>query len=964
MGRRARWRRASRTAALGLALGVAAPLAAQSITQPGQPWRTLTTTHFVFHAPAALEPWTRHIAARMESYAAAVTSFIGHAPAGRVTVIVDDPSGDANGFVVPLLGEPVIVLWPTPPAPSLTFGEYRDWGEILAVHEFAHVAHLTYPSRNPRERFFWSLLPAQVGPVARKSPAWVIEGFATLVEGRLTGVGRPHSATRAAVLRQWALEGKLPAYGALDNVNTFLGGAMRYLVGSAYLEWLAERKGDVGLEHVWRRLSAREPRTFNAAFAGVYGAPPADLYGRFVVELTEHALRARDAVEELGVVQGDLFQRLAWNTGEPAVSPDGAHVAVSLRQPNQPARLVVWRTAPEAVDSVLLRRRAQILARDSLDVAPFDSFPLPRRAVATLRSVAGAGYNNPRWMSDGAHILVSREVPLGNGASRPDLFLWSWKTARVRRLTRGAGMRFADPAPDGRRAVASRCDAGRCGLALVDLASGAWRDLIPGAFDVSWHRPRWSPEGSRIAASVQREGRWQVAVVEVESGRVTFVEPNDSASRHSPVWVGDELIVVSDRGGVPNLELLDPARATVHAITRVVGAVTAPDYAASDGAIWYLDLHANGLDLRRHASSSAPSTADPVSLPPGLQPIAPPARAPGMQFDSSNAVTTKGYGLGPRFWRYFPGFGAGADGAFVLLALTNYDPAGKLGVLAQGAYGTTRAWRGAALGIAWHGWAPFDVLVQAFASEQRLQQHVGDLTYAAGALAIGRAFNFGANAWSWQLGASAGRVGRGDTSGFRRVHAHGELAYAWRRTNGLWRQVGARVLSSGGQSGDTDVRRGQASLGATAAAGSLRLRLSAAGGRLLMDTDSLSVGRERFEAFSTGGLAPPLFDERLLPQRISVPALPAASSMGHAYAAYRAALSRSGTPVSLYAAWFKVYDPSGPWQRLIGGEGEQFFPSIGFASLPNVTLQYGAAYSLDDPRRHRWTLYGGARFAP
>ncbi len=956
MGRRARWRRMTRAGCCALSLGAAGPAAAQGITQPAQPWRTLTTTHFVFHAPAALEAWTRHVAARMESYATAVTAFVGHAPAERVTIIVDDPSGDANGFAVPLLGAPVMMLWPTPPTPSIAFGDHRGWGEILAVHEYAHIAHLTYPSRNPRERFWWSLLPARVGPVARKTPPWVFEGFATLIEGRLTGNGRPHSAGRAAVLRQWALEGKLPAYAALNHTSTFLGGAMRYLVGSAYLEWLARRKGDVSLEHVWRRLSARESRTFDAAFAGVYGAPPADLYGRFVVELTEQALRTRAAVEDVGIVEGGLFQRLAWNSGEPAVSHDGAHVAIALRQPNRPSRLVVWRTAAHGVDSALLRRRAMVLARDSLDVAPFDSFPLPRRAVATLRSPAGAGYNNPRWLADGEQILVSREVPLGNGASRPDLFLWSWKSARVRRVTRGAGMRLADPAPDGRRAIASRCDAGRCGLALVDLASGAWRDLVSGSFDVSWHRPRWSRDGQRVAASVQRGGRWQIGVVDVTTGEVRYIVPNDDASRHSPVWLGPNLLVVSDLGGIPHLELVNPDSATAHTITRVLGAVTAPEYSPQDRTIWYLDLHANGLDLRRLDVGRAPALVH-LALPPELAPIAPIPRAPGATFDSSGAVTTRGYGLGPRAWRYFPGFGAGADGVFALVALSNYDPAGKLGVVAQGAYGATRAWRGASLGAAWRGWTPFVLSAQGFISEQ------ASLRFDGGALTAGRTFDFGSRAWSWQLGLSHGQVSRNDTTELRRVHAYGALTYAWRRSYGLWRQFAVRLYGSGGETGPTNVRRGTASLGASAALGSLRVRLSANGGRVALDPDSSSPAA-RFETFSVGGLAPPFFDDGLLPQRLSVPALPAGTSSGRAYTAYRAALSQSGMPASLYAAWFKVYDPSGRWQRLIGGEREQFFPSIGFASLPHVTLQYGAAYSLDDPRRHRWTLYAGARFAP
>ena len=145
----------------------------------------------------------------------------------------------------------------------------------------------------------------------------------------------------------------------------------------------------------------------------------------------------------------------------------------------------------------------------------------------------------------------------------------------------------------------------------------------------------------------------------------------------------------------------------------------------------------------------------------------------------------------------------------------------------------------------------------------------------------------------------------------------------------------------------------------------LRLRFAASGGRVSLDPDSSATGPAGgFETFAIGGLAPPLFDARVLPQRISLPALPAGSAAGRAFVSYRTTLSAPGLPASLYGAWFRVYDPNGDWNRLIGAEGEQAFASIGFASLPNVSLQYGAAYSIDDPRRHRWTLYAGARFAP
>ena len=86
------------------------------------------------------------------------------------------------------------------------------------------------PSRSRWQRVLWRLSPAQLGPIVRKAPRWVTEGYATYIEGELTGSGRPHGAFRAAVLRQWALEGTLPPYSALDRRDGYWEGAMAYLV--------------------------------------------------------------------------------------------------------------------------------------------------------------------------------------------------------------------------------------------------------------------------------------------------------------------------------------------------------------------------------------------------------------------------------------------------------------------------------------------------------------------------------------------------------------------------------------------------------------------------------------------------------------------------------------------------------------------------------------------------------------
>ncbi|HSJ62261.1 MAG TPA: hypothetical protein VK922_00020, partial [Gemmatimonadaceae bacterium] len=380
----ARPRRAA-AAATGLALLCAAGVGAQlpDRARPHLDWRTTSTAHFAFHYPAEMERWTLDVARRMDAVHEAVSRYIGWSPATRIHVIVDDPTNSSNGSAWPVLGAPSILLWPTPPDPTSTIGHSRGWGEMLAVHEYAHLAHLTRPSRNPLRGFLFSLLPVTPSPVSLKAPRWVFEGYATLVEGALTGSGRPYGTVRPAMLRQRALEGRLPSYGQLDALEGYAGGAMAYLAGSAYLEWLAARAGDSAMVHLWRRLSARHDRGFAEAFAGVFGDSPQTLYGRFTAEVTAEAMAVEDTLRAAGLVSGDTLLALRYGTGAPSVSPDDSLIAAVVRSRDQPPRLVVWETA---VDTAAVRRmrlaRERLLRADPDDVPPVQAGPRPRRAGA------------------------------------------------------------------------------------------------------------------------------------------------------------------------------------------------------------------------------------------------------------------------------------------------------------------------------------------------------------------------------------------------------------------------------------------------------------------------------------------------------------------------------------------------------------------------------------------------------
>ncbi|HEU0052592.1 MAG TPA: hypothetical protein VFQ39_05420, partial [Longimicrobium sp.] len=925
---------------------------------------TVRTEHFTVHYPAEMAEWTLDVAERLEAVHAEVTAAVGFTPEERVTIVVEDPSNSTNGFAYPFLDAPVIALWPTPPDPRSVLGHTRDAPEQLVVHEFAHIAHLTRPSRNPQQAFWTRLSPIRIGPVARKAPRWVTEGYATWVEGKLTGYGRPHSVVRAAVLRQWALEGRLPTYAQLSRSGDFQGGAMAYLAGSAFLEWLAARSGEESLTNLWRRLSARRERSFDDAFAGTFGGPPRELYGRFTVELTERALEARRELRAAGIVEGDTVQRLAWQTGDPAVSPDGARMAVVLRgAPGSPSRVVLWSTADEPADSAEAAARRKLLEADPEDVPDVPWRPRPRKPLATLLPVAGRGHDQPRFTPDGAALLVVRQEPTDDGTLRPDLFLWRWREKSLRRVTRGASVRSPDPSPDGRSAAAVRCLGGICDLVRVDLASGEISVITKGSPRRVFYRPRWSPDGRWIAASLQENGGWRLVRVDPATGALAPIGPDDGASRYDADFRSDgRLVVVSERGGIANLELLDPVTGEATSLTRVTGAAAAPEVNPATGHVFYLSLHAGGLDLMRVHPDSVRAN-DVVALGPALAPAAPIATQPRDTLVREPAPASRGYGIGPRRFRILPGGSAGPDGAAAEAVAVNGDPIGRLTVLVRAVWALPRVPVGASEMVVWRGWRP-SLAAEGFWMRHRPSE--GDLAvlddgrldadYAGGALHAERSWAASTVRQRLRLGASVGWLETetegdgGRDLGFAEYTAWGAATQGRRSISGL---VSAH-LSAGRTLGE-DWRRalGSASLGV--ASGPLNLRGDAWYGVVTDDAPE-------WERFAAGGAQQTLVSDVLLPQRLPRPGTHFGVVEGTELAAWRVSTRVAGITPYLWSA--SGDPPEGGWYRVLGAEASLTTEAQSLLGIPALRLMGGVAYPLTEPFRRELRAYASVSLRP
>ena len=931
--------------ALALLLAGANPLSGQAISRPWDDWRTLETDHFLVHYPADLAAWTEPMAARLESVHEAVTSFVEYEPDETITVIVEDPRNVSNGSAWP---GGVVILWPTPPDPESNLERHRGWGEILSVHELAHVAHIERPTRNPAQRFLVRFLPFPVRPI-QTAPRWALEGYATLIEGRLTGSGRPHGAWRPTILRRWALEGRLPTYGRLSETEGFFAGEMAYLAGSAYLEWLVERSGDESLPHVWRRLTARRTRSFDEAFAGVFGGSPAELYGLFTVDVTEKALAAEERLEAAGLAEGELVQRLEGWSFDPAVSPDGTRIAV-VRQPrrDEPSEIVIWPTVADTLTTAEREAEARALARDPEDVPDVEWRPRPRRAQATLEPVGGRGHGEPRWLPDGERLLVVRFESAGDGALLPDLFEWTWRDGGVRRVTHGEGIREADPESGGHTAVGHRCLNGACDLVRIDLASGAVTVLAAGdPHGLAYAGARAAPDG-RIVASVRRDERWALELLDAAGTTIRRVDPDDGAVRAGPAFLpgGGAIVAVSDRSGVMELETIDLASGEARQITRTTGASLAPAPSTA-GGIFFLSLTTHGYDLRRIGPDVfARGTA---VLGAELAPAAPVPPVETAPFPAAPVPPSRPYGIGPRGRTVLPLGHWAPEGWTAGLLAHGSDPVGRLGWNVGALMGAGSAWRGGQVSVLTRRWRP-ELRGDGFwarhrPSEQSLDGIAApaglDFEMAGGALGLALDRDYASRRWEVRLGGSAARLDRRGLGSDPRTLAWAEGSASWLQTRGAWRFTEAFGLhGAAGETADESWRRGivSASLSAGRNGSGLRAR------GLYGATDQ---GPGGFEAFVVGGVRPPLLPSPVLSQRIEEPAVPVGYASGSKAASVT--LEWVAGDVSTFYRWVSAGGSIGDWKRVTGIELRVDEEALPFLGLPAFQATLGFARSLDEP---------------
>jgi Tol biopolymer transport system component len=575
---------AASVAVLGLALALAVAGEAAAQIRPSASYRVIESAHFHVTYGEGLEPLARRVVEAAERSHAGLESTLSRAPSGKVDILLVDGVDFSNGFASPFPSNR-IVLYARPPVDDEALSYSTDWLELVVSHELTHTFQMDRAGRVGRAlRSVFGRMPL-IFPMFPSvgTPAWSTEGLAVDVESSYTGQGRGHGSDHEMIVRTAVLAGEPDRMGRLNEDSPIWPGGQRaYIYGSLFMAYLSEQYGeDVYGRILDRTASAILPpflfwdnvayRAFGTTFDAAYESWLSDLnrqYAAFADSLSASGLTESERLTDHGRIASD-----------PRVSPDGR-------------RLVYTAEDGKANSSVR-----------TIDSATGD----------VERSIRRNGGGVQTWLADG-RLLMSQYEFDGPYRILSDLWIVGRDGGR---LTNGARLQAPDVSVNG-RIIAVQNGGGGAELALVDPRTGETRTVTAGGARVLWSFPRWSPDGSRIAASRWTgDGEHAIVVMDTMGASMTTVISGTELNL-APAWSpdGNYLLFSSDRTGITNLyaaDLRSPGSPRLWQVTNVLTGAFDPEVSPDGATIYFSKYHANGYAIERMpfdpAAWRAPSLA-------------------------------------------------------------------------------------------------------------------------------------------------------------------------------------------------------------------------------------------------------------------------------------------------------------------------------------------------------------------
>ena len=599
---------------MSLALSSIAFTSQAELVDSSQDWQTFETENFRVHYTPEYRQWALSSAREMEVVRQLIKDQQGRILTEKVDAYIVDPFNAANGFAVPLSQKPFMALFATAPQSDSIIANSTGWQQLLVLHEYVHLVHLAQKSRskwrNNLANWYDIFDATQI-----KGERWVSEGYATLLESKLTGRGRLFNNHVEAIIQQFARQGALPSYKQLSVADdSFMSGSMAYLVGVRYLKWLEENYGVDTLDAVWTRWSAVKNRNFEKSFEGVFPDTAENLYQRFVAEYTYKAMQheALLSAQHNADNSSTLWLDLSDYISAPSLSPKGDFLAVVETQRTEEGKstkLQIYKTSENTKKAEeFAKDNEELLAADPQDIVDKTPSVFKREVAHTLDQRNNRGINNPRWLDNETIIYGSASLSSKNSLHQ-DVFSWHLPTNSIKQLTTNANIRRFDISNDGQYIIAERNRFGYSQLVKVSLAPSSLGEVITEITQKSLEQvydfPRLRPTANGLHSdsfayiSSSLNNKWQLKVRQLNRDQEQVIPlPENYQFLSFPEWSkdGSTLYFVAGLNSATRIYKYDFTTQSLSAITSGEQVVTWP-MVKGDNELLHLAINSEGSDV-------------------------------------------------------------------------------------------------------------------------------------------------------------------------------------------------------------------------------------------------------------------------------------------------------------------------------------------------------------------------------
>ena len=483
-------------------------------------WEALSSSHFTIYFTQEHKNWATRALDEAEQVRSLVLSKVGQALDKKVNIFVVDPYKGSNGYALPDMDQPSIVLFVTPPQSDSHLGQGISWERLSVLHEYIHLIHLSEKYTDTWKNHLDEWVEAEE-KAQFSVPEWIAEGYAIHMESKLTQKGRLENVFMKALFDEYVVKGALPSYQSLNlPAENAQSQKILYMTSGLFFTWLEEKVGSKNFDAFWEKWRLDKVSSFEEIFKDFFGKRAEAYYQQFIALTTYSVLANKNsdlAEKNLPSVMHEFLEEIE----SPILSQDKK-------------RLSIIENVTEGH-----RVKKQISIYEIVYTSAGGSREL--RKVASQDQLDHAKIFSVDWLDDNILLYSASDQSVG-GTFTENLYAWDIRQNKVLVVKENSQIRRLDVSEDKKYIVAEKMQNGLSQLVIFKIADlDEEIALMQGGEGQRYDFPKLNKSGDQVVYLESVGGNhWQLMIYEfAKNTQYPLPTPKGLEYLSQPHWSDD-----------------------------------------------------------------------------------------------------------------------------------------------------------------------------------------------------------------------------------------------------------------------------------------------------------------------------------------------------------------------------------------------------------------------------------------